>query len=54
MVSGGNVLFTLIGFFGMYTVLSLLYIFLMLRRIEHGADELNGTPAPLPATDHAY
>jgi hypothetical protein len=24
----------------MYTVLSLLYIFLMLRRIEHGADEL--------------
>lgn len=41
MVSGGNVLFTLIGFFGMYTVLSLLYIFLMLRRIEHGADELN-------------
>ena len=41
MVSGGNVLFTLIGFFGMYTVLTLLYIFLMLRRIEHGADELN-------------
>jgi len=40
MVSGGNVLFTLIGFFGMYTVLTLLYIFLMLRRIEHGADEL--------------
>ena len=40
MVSSGNVLFTLLGFFGMYTVLSLLYIFLMLRRIEHGADEL--------------
>lgn len=40
MVSGGNVLFTLLGFAGMYTVLSLLYIFLMLRRIEHGADEL--------------
>lgn len=40
MVSGGNILFTLIGFFGMYTVLTLLYIFLMLRRIEHGADEL--------------
>ncbi len=40
MVSGGNVLFTLLGFFGMYTVLSLLYIFLMLRRIDHGADEL--------------
>lgn len=40
MVSGGNILFTLIGFFGMYTVLTLLYIFLMLRRIEHGVDEL--------------
>ncbi|MDM7923202.1 MAG: cytochrome ubiquinol oxidase subunit I, partial [Pyrinomonadaceae bacterium] len=40
MVSSGNVLFTLLGFFGMYTVLSLLYIFLILRRIEHGADEL--------------
>jgi len=40
MVSSGNVLFTLIGFLGMYTVLSLLYIFLMLRRIDMGADEL--------------
>lgn len=40
MVSSGNVLFTLLGFLGMYTVVSLLYIFLMLRRIEHGADEL--------------
>ena len=41
MVSSGNVLFTLLGFLGMYTVLSLLFIFLMLRRIEKGADELN-------------
>jgi cytochrome d ubiquinol oxidase subunit I len=41
MVSGGNIMFTLLGFFGMYTILSLLFIFLMLRRIEHGADELN-------------
>ena len=40
MVSSGNVLFTLLGFLGMYTVLSLLYIFLLLRRIEYGADEL--------------
>lgn len=45
MVSSGNVMFTLLGFFGMYTVLSLLYIFLMLRRIEKGADELNSTRA---------
>jgi cytochrome d ubiquinol oxidase subunit I len=41
MVSSGNVLFTLLGFLGMYTVLSVLYLFLMLRRIEKGADELN-------------
>jgi cytochrome d ubiquinol oxidase subunit I len=46
MVSSGNVLFTLLGFLGMYTILSLLYIFLMLRRIEHGAAEL-GAPAAM-------
>mgnify|MGYP002787246608 FL=1 len=45
MVSSGNVMFTLLGFFGMYTVLSLLYIFLMLRRIEHGAEELTAAAA---------
>ncbi len=45
LVSSGNVMFTLIGFMGMYTVLSLLYIFLMLRRIEHGADELTAAAA---------
>jgi len=45
LVSSGNVMFTLLGFFGMYTVLSLLYIFLMLRRIEHGADELTAAAA---------
>jgi cytochrome bd-type quinol oxidase subunit 1 len=26
---------------GMYTVLTILYLFLMLRRIDKGADELN-------------
>lgn len=45
MVSGGNILFTLLGFAGMYTIISLLYIFLMLRRIEHGADELGANMA---------
>lgn len=43
LVSSGNVLFTLIGFMGIYTVLTLLYLFLMLRRIDHGADELTAT-----------
>lgn len=41
MVSSGNVMFTLLGFLGMYTLLSLLYIFLILRRIEKGAEELS-------------
>ena len=45
MVSSGNVLFTLLGFLGMYTILSLLYIFLMLRRIENGATELGAAEA---------
>jgi len=35
-VSAGNGLFTLLGFMGMYTVLSMLYLFLMWREIEHG------------------
>lgn len=48
MVSSGNVMFTLLGFLGMYTLLSLLYIFLMLRRIEHGPDELGKS---IPATN---
>ncbi len=35
-VSAGNALFTLLGFMGMYTVLSMLYLFLMWREIAHG------------------
>ena len=31
-VSAGNALFTLIGFMGMYTVLSILFLFLVLPR----------------------
>ncbi len=35
-VSSGNALFTLIGFCGLYFVLGLLYVFLVLRDIDHG------------------
>ena len=38
-VSAGNGLFTLLGFMGMYTVLGLLFIFLVRREIEHGPAE---------------
>jgi cytochrome d ubiquinol oxidase subunit I len=37
-VAAGNVLFTLIGFMGMYTVLSILFLFLVYREIDHGPE----------------
>ena len=37
-VSSGNVLFTLIGFAGMYLVMGLLYILLMVREVAHGPE----------------
>jgi cytochrome d ubiquinol oxidase subunit I len=39
MVSAGNGLFTLLGFMGMYTVLSFLFLFLVYREIDRGPDE---------------
>jgi cytochrome d ubiquinol oxidase subunit I len=38
LVSSGNVLFTLIGFAGMYLVMGLLYIVLMVREVAHGPE----------------
>jgi cytochrome d ubiquinol oxidase subunit I len=35
-VHGGSVLFTLLGFCGLYTVLGLLFLFLVGREIAHG------------------
>ena len=37
-VSAGNAWFTLIGFMGMYTVLSILFLFLIYREIERGPE----------------
>lgn len=37
-VSAGNAWFTLIGFMGMYTVLSVLFLFLVYREIDHGPE----------------
>jgi cytochrome d ubiquinol oxidase subunit I len=39
-VSGGNVLFTLIGFMGMYALLSILFLFLVYREIERGPEPI--------------
>ncbi len=45
-VSAGNALFTLIGFMGVYTVLSILFLFLVHREIDHGPE-----PATEPAAE---
>jgi cytochrome bd ubiquinol oxidase subunit I len=37
-VSSGNVLFTLLGFAGMYTVMGLLYVVLMVREVANGPE----------------
>jgi cytochrome d ubiquinol oxidase subunit I len=35
-VSGGNAMFTLLGFMGIYSLLGLLGLFMIWRHIEHG------------------
>jgi cytochrome d ubiquinol oxidase subunit I len=37
-VSAANVWFTLLGFLGMYTLLAILFLFLMQREIAHGPE----------------
>ena len=37
-VSAGNGIFTLLGFMGMYTVLSMLFLFLVWREVDHGPE----------------
>ena len=41
-VSAGNTMFTLIGFMGMYALLSILFLFLVYREIEHGPEHKVG------------
>jgi len=48
-VSEGNVWFTLIGFFGMYLLLGILFLFLVYRVIDRGpgaGEKLAATPVP--------
>jgi len=50
-VGEGDVFFTLIGFFGMYAVLSLLFIFLIYFEVQRGPGvEAQGAAAPVKAT----
>jgi cytochrome d ubiquinol oxidase subunit I len=45
-VSSGNVLFTLLGFAGMYLAMGLLYVVLIVREVAHGP-AVDAPPAPL-------
>ena len=49
-VAAGNAWFTLLGFMGMYTVLAMLWLFLVYREIEigPGPDENSGAPVTSP------
>ena len=42
-VSGGNALFTLLGFMGLYTVVGILFLFLVHREIDRGPEPLAKT-----------
>jgi cytochrome d ubiquinol oxidase subunit I len=51
LVSDGNGTFTLLGFMGMYTVLGILFLFLIKREIEHGPETGQGNLVLHPATE---
>ena len=50
-VSSGNVWFTLLGFMGIYTLLSILFLLLIYRVVERGPETLKTTPQPAHGGD---
>jgi cytochrome d ubiquinol oxidase subunit I len=54
LVSAGSVWFTLLGFLGLYTVLGILFLFLIYREIERGpaADDLHSASATAGMAGH--
>ncbi|MCL4523954.1 MAG: cytochrome ubiquinol oxidase subunit I [Acidobacteria bacterium] len=48
-VAAGNAWFTMLGFMGLYTVLSILFLFLVYREIEHGPEPDGGMHIRQPA-----
>jgi cytochrome d ubiquinol oxidase subunit I len=49
-VHSGNGLFTLLGFMGMYTVLAILFLFLMNHEIAHGPEREIEAVRPITVT----
>jgi len=47
LVSAGNAWFTLLGFLGLYTVLGILFLFLVYREIDHGPAASTGSHNPV-------
>jgi len=45
-ISAGNALFTLIGFMGIYTILAILFLFLVYREIEEGPERTEEPLSP--------
>jgi cytochrome d ubiquinol oxidase subunit I len=54
LVSAGSVWFTLLGFFGMYALLAILFLFLVYREIEHGPGGNPAGDSRLPAQAAAH
>lgn len=53
-VSAANGWFTLLGFFGMYSLLSILFVFLVTRELAHGPEEPKPVEAPRPTAVPAH
>jgi cytochrome bd ubiquinol oxidase subunit I len=53
MVSAGNGWFTFLGFAGMYTVLGILFLFLVRREIEHGPEPAAVGGLPMQNSQHS-
>ena len=52
LVSPGNAWFSFLGFLGMYTVLSMLFFFLVLREIDRGPETTEDKSRPIaPAVE---
>jgi cytochrome bd ubiquinol oxidase subunit I len=49
-VSAGSGVFTLLGFLGLYALLSILFLFLIWREVEHGPEPPKSSSVPSPAT----
>ncbi len=48
-VSSGNVLFTLLGFAGMYLIMGLLYVVLIVQDVAHGPEPQEDDPDTMPS-----